>query len=207
MMTEIDFALTAFLSRSSAVDGLRMSGRLCRSPFAGSLYGAELMTIARREPREYSATTDFEREHDAPVLLSCSQHYRLLGELIGAARSHIAGLELMIVQMPASNFVTPLPPELLADDVFLVHDPKPLAARVKANDHSRILTIEDSLRRDSYEVGMNEVSLAIHDSNAIADFAAFLRATRLPRCLVGMTFQAIERTGSRGPEADDCHDD
>jgi hypothetical protein len=183
------------VQQDGSSSGLRYGGRFMRSPFAGSLYPAELMTLSRMTPKEYVASIVFEHMPAAPVLVSCSQHYALLAELVRDARRALPRISLAIVRVGAPNFAVPVPPDLLANDVLLAHDPTAMAVRVRAAGRANVLTIEDTLRRDGYEVGGNEISLTIYGADDLPAFVAFVRASRSLRGLADATFAPVGDDG------------
>jgi hypothetical protein len=59
-----------------------LRGRFERSPFQGELCGAELSVLPLHKPSEFRHVNDFEQSSTAPVILSPSQRYRLLADLV-----------------------------------------------------------------------------------------------------------------------------
>jgi hypothetical protein len=201
MQTGTEIERLVWRAQQNAFSSLRYSGRFVQSPFAGSLYAAELMTLPRVTPKEYASSLVFERVPVAPVLVSCSQHYRLLAELLRSARQYLPRMSLAIVRVGAPNFAVPVPPDLLAGDVFLAHDPTAMALRVRAAGRANVLTIEDTLRRDGHEVGANEFAVTIYGADDLPGFIAFARSTPLLRDLVDAAFTPLGNDGHPLPAA------
>jgi|HubBroStandDraft_1064217.scaffolds.fasta_scaffold05042_5 hypothetical protein len=162
------------------------SGRLQRSPFVGSLCAAELIAPPIALPSEYVTLRRCERHISAPVLMSLTQRYRLLADLAGAAKRHVPAISLTLVRVASPSYSVPMPAELLQPDVLPVLDPDALAPRLVAAGRSNIVAIADDIRCDSYELGANRISLALHrpsGDDVAAAFLAFLRSSPLPPCL------------------------
>jgi hypothetical protein len=196
MQTGTELEHLVWRAQRNEFSSLRYSGRFERSPFAGSIYAAELMHLPRSKPQEYVNSIVFEREATAPVLVSCTQHYQVLLELVRGAKQFLPHVSLIVVRITAPNFAVPVPPDLLATDVLLAHDPTAVAVRVRAGGRSNVLTIEDTLRRDGHEVGDNEVSLTIYGADDFPAFIAFVRSIALLRGLAGAAFTPLLDDGT-----------
>lgn len=175
-----------------AVAGWRFSRRLQRSPFAGELYAAELASLPTLLPHEYAQLADLELCCAEPVLLSWSQHYRLLAELVGLARTHWDAPSLLLVQHHAPNHIMPLPAELVAADVLLSHDPASLARQLRRSGATRLVVIEDELRRDGHETGRNVVSVSAYGMAGAPALLNLLRASPLARCGFAIEAEDLE---------------
>jgi hypothetical protein len=156
---------------------LRFRTRLVRSPFHGTLYESELTSQRALQPAEFGWCETLDTSACAPVLLSWSQHYKLLAQLVRLARAHIPDDPLLLLRHHAPNHVIPLPPELLAADVLLTDEPGIALAALHADDTRSVLTIEDDLRRDGCETGTNSVVLTLYRAPDEHCFAEFLRTT------------------------------
>jgi hypothetical protein len=196
MQTGTELEHLVWRAQRNEFSSLRYSGRFERSPFAGTIYAAELMNLPRSKPQEYLNSIVFERESAAPVLVSCTQHYQVLLELVRGAKQFLPQVSLIVVRITAPNFAVPVPPDLLATDVLLAHDPTAIAVRVREGGRSNVLTIEDTLRRDGHEIGDNEVSLTIYGADDLPAFIAFARSIAMLRGLVGTAFTPLHDDGS-----------
>jgi hypothetical protein len=136
-----------------------------------------LGTLPFSAPHEYSAASSVEEYCSVPVLLSPSQRYTLLTELITTARKEIGGLKAILLRLCGPDFQLSLPVELLARDVLLTYDPDALVSRLNKVHAGGVLTIWQDLRVDTCAAGTNEISVAIHDEDHIPQFMRFLKAS------------------------------
>lgn len=155
---------------------LRVSGVYRRSPLAGSYYPAELDCVPMTRPHEYAQGLLFEQPCAAPVLVSPSQRYQLLAELLRGLRVHVPGLSCALVSLYGPDFNVPLPAELLAADVLLVHDPMEALPAVLAAGHANVVVIQQDLRTDGPEHGHNRLAVSLWRPEPAEQAAAWLRA-------------------------------
>jgi len=158
--------------------------RLRHSPYAGSLCPSELASLPDLPAHEYAQLAQLGGTKTEPVLLSWTQHYRLLAEFVRLARQQLGAAPLLLlVQHQAPNHVVPLPAELLAEDVLLTHDPAPLAQRLARIGGPTLVVLEDDLRRDSHEGGANEIAVSVYGAPGPEALLDLLRASPLRACI------------------------
>lgn len=167
---------------AAAAGGLRFSRRLERSPFSGKLYASELASLSSLVTAEYGQLAALEVCNPEPVLLAWSQYYRLLAELVSQARACWDAPAFVLVEHHAPNPIMPLPADLVAADVLLTHEPRSLADQLRRSGMSRLMLIEDDLRRDGHEPGRNVVSITMYGLADADVFLSYLRASALARC-------------------------
>jgi len=164
--------------------GWRFRRRLRHSPYAGSLCASELASLPDLPAHEYAQLAALGGSKTEPVLLSWTQHYRLLAEFVRLARRQLgAAPSLLLVQHQAPNHVVPLPAELLAEDVLLTHDPAALARRLSRIGGPTLVVLEDDLRRDSHEGGLNEIAVSVYGAPGPELLLELLRASPLAACI------------------------
>lgn len=173
---------SAFLT----VAGWRASGVYRRSPLAGAFVPAELECVPMTQPQEYAQASLFERPCAAPVLVSLSQRYQILAELVRGLRAHVGQPGCMLVRLYGPDFNVALPAELLEADVLLVHDPLAALPSVLAAGRDNIVLIEQSLRADGVEQGDNALAITLlrpADASSAAAFRQWSAQAPLLRAL------------------------
>lgn len=154
----------------------RVSGVYRHSPLAGSYYPAELDCVPMTRPHEYAQGLLFEQPCAAPVLVSPSQRYQILAELLRGLRAHVPELSCALVSLYGPDFNVPLPAALLAADVLLVHDPMEALPSVLAAGHANVVVIQQDLRTDGPEHGHNRLAVSLWRAGPAEPAAARLRA-------------------------------
>ncbi|HEX8584580.1 MAG TPA: hypothetical protein VF680_09235 [Allosphingosinicella sp.] len=147
--------------RPSVPASLTFSGRFTRSPYCGTLYEAEMSVLPLHKPSEFRHVQDFEQRTSTPVLLSPSQRYRFLSELIAGVTQAVPQLTLSLVRLGAPDYKTQLPRRLLQPDVLLSHDPWLFLPSLAANENKCTLVVWQELLTDSVEPGDNRLSLTL----------------------------------------------
>ncbi len=167
--------------------GWCLSGMYRRSPLAGSYYPAELDCVPLTRPSEYAQGALMETPAEAPVLVSLSQRYRILGELVCGLREYVPGLGCVLVSVYGPDFNVPVPAALLAADVLLVHDPLAALPAVLAAGKTNIAAIVQDLRADGHEQGGNRLSVALLNPEPAQGqseaFAAWTKSSALLQAL------------------------
>ncbi|MEZ5920178.1 MAG: hypothetical protein R3C60_02390 [Parvularculaceae bacterium] len=87
-------------------------------------------------------------------------------------------LSVMLVRLCGPDFQVQLPAELLAKDVLLTYDPYAMVPRLSRAGRKGILTVWQDLRVDRVDIGMNRVSVAVHDADSVPGFLKFVSASR-----------------------------
>ncbi len=141
--------------------GWCLSGTYRKSPLAGTYAPAELQCVPMTRPCEYAQAALMEAPMAAPVLVSPSQRYRVLAELVRDLRQRVPGLSCVLVRVYGPDFNVPLPADLLAADVLLVHDPFAALQAVLAAGATNVAVIDQDLRADGPERGQNELAIAL----------------------------------------------
>jgi hypothetical protein len=167
-----------------------------RSPLAGSYYPAELDYVPMTRPAEYAQGALFEQvgaTPPAPVLVSLSQRYRILAELVRGLRAGIPGLSCVLVRVYGPDFNIALPADLLAADVLLVHDPVEALPSVLAAGRRNVAVIQQDLRADGPERGANTLTVALvqPDPDAALRFQAWVRECPLLQALEELRVEAL----------------
>ena len=153
---------------------LVIKGRLCRSPYRGELYKAELAVIPMMRPAEYESVASFERRVDAPVFLSPMQRCKLIIMLLNEIRVSIINVDFFAVRMYGPENVQ-LPKELLASDVLVTHAPLTLVPCLLRSACQNFVIVHHSLRVDALDRGDNEVEVWFFEldqatANKITDY-------------------------------------
>ena len=138
-----------------------LRGRFERSPFHGELYGAELSVLPLHKPSEFRHVNDFEQISNIPVILSPSQRYRLLADLVDGLVAAMPALRLCLVRLGAPDYRTQLPQRLLQAGVLLVHDPWLFLAALDLTAQDCVAVIWQELRTDSVEPGDNGMAITL----------------------------------------------
>lgn len=166
----------------------RFHGTVALSPFCDKVYRAELRVVRLITESDFRNMAAFEHEHRVPVLVSYSQHYEILRDIVITGKRMLPLLEYIIVRY-RSPYLVRLPGELLHAQVLLVDDPEPVVRRLLWAGTGEVLRVWDGLRRDSIERGTNKIEMTLYTRNySRADFRRFLDATIVWR---SMTARAI----------------
>jgi hypothetical protein len=166
------------VQRSYAPASLTISGRFTRSPYSGILYEAEMSVLPLHKPSEFRHVQDFEQQ-TTPVLLSPSQRYRFLADLISGVTQAVPQLTLSLVRLGAPDYKTQLPRRLLQPDVLLSHDPWLFLASLAANEDDCTLVVWQELLTDSVEPGENRLSLTLLGDSGTEAFLHFIDTSPL----------------------------
>lgn len=176
--------------------GWRVSGIYRKSPLAGTYYPAELECVPMTRWQEYAQGALFERPCHAPVIVSPSQRNQILVELVSELRAHFPGLSCVLVRLYGPDFNIPLPADLLASDVLLVHDPLETLPTVLAAGRTNIAVIQQDLRADGIERGGNALSISVLRPEPGGRAAAerleqWMRSSRLLQMLSGARLEPV----------------
>jgi len=181
----------------SAAPRLRFSARLSRNPEAGSFQRADSWFSRLACEREYDLFTSLEPAECGRVLISRSQHYRLLGELVADTSRAFPSATCIVVRFLEPTLLSiPLP--LLDPRVMLAHDARSVVAlhQPLARD-ALILTIEDRFRRDNSELNDDSIEICAWGHCGVSAFERYVRATRLFAALADIRFSCVESEASR----------
>ena len=113
---------------------------------------------AMTTPEDYASVSRITKpDIQSPVLCSFQEKYHLLEQIVDAAFSHLQSLERCVItaMMPGG---LRLPPRLLQEDVFLLHQVDQEAKRL-FHDGYNVLAIEESIIRHPLESGNNHVCI------------------------------------------------
>jgi hypothetical protein len=180
----------------SGTTGWRISGWYRRSPLAGSYCAAELECVPMTRAHEYAQGALMEQPAQAPVLVSPSQRYRILADLVCGLRANVPGLGCLLVRVYGPDFNVPLPADLLAADVLLVHDPLAALPVVLSARATNIALIDHDLRADGPERGSNRMSVALlqpDPAETVAPiFAHWVRSNPMLQALSRTRFESID---------------
>ena len=167
--------------------GWCLSGTYRKSPLAGTYALAELECVPMTRPHEYAQAALMEEPVLAPVLVSPSQRYRILAELLRDLRLRVPGLSCVLVRVFGPDFNVPLPADLLAADVLLVHDPLAALPAVLSSGAANVAVIDQDLRADGPERGHNQLTILLMNPQpaaaAQATLSAWLETSPLLRAL------------------------
>ena len=177
--------------------GAMAAGIMVRSPSHGQAYRAELGVMPLYEAREFMNAVDFENDSTAPVLLSPTQRYALLADLVYAARHEIVDLSTIVVRLCGADFMIQLPSELLGEDVILTHDPDKMLPMLARSGREGVLLLWQSLRTDGYEVGTNEIRLTILGARSTPSFFEFVRNNEVLSSLEDLEVVSWHETNDR----------
>ncbi|RQS64120.1 hypothetical protein DID96_29070 [Burkholderia sp. Bp8963] len=190
--TEIDPASPPPLS------GCYAAGRYLRSPFAGTFRKAELESVPMTRASEYAQGVLLEHPSVAPVIVSPGERYALLADLVRGLRRHVDGLSCVLVRLYGPDFNVQLPADLLADDVLLVHRPLDVLPAIVAAGNRNIASIDQNLRADGPEFGMNtlRVSMLQPECAAVAlrQLTAFVDGCPAMQALSGLHIAMLDGT-------------
>jgi hypothetical protein len=171
--------------------GLRAGGVLVRSPFRGVLYPARLATMPFFGAKEFATAAASEEYCPVPVLMAPSQRYDLLSMLVSDARRQMPELQVFLVRLCGPDFGTQLTSVLLAADVLCTYDPEAMVPRLRAAGRTRILSIWQDLRVDSFAAGDNSLSVAVHDPADIPAFHAYVQDSPVLQSLAGFAITPV----------------
>jgi hypothetical protein len=150
-----------------------LRGRFERSPFHGELSAAEMSMLPLHKPSEFWHVSDFEHISDVPVILSPSQRYRFLADLVDGLVVAIPSLRLSLIRLGAPDYRTQLPRRLLQADVLLSHDPWLFVPALDLAAKGCVAVIWQELRTDSVEPGDNGLAITIFGPDGSAGLPAF----------------------------------
>lgn len=177
---------------SEGFPGVCASGVMTRSPMQGTFYKAELAYIPMTRPEEYASIKMFEKPCEAPVLISPSQRYLILTNLVQELRQHVATISLIGVRLYGPDWNVQLPADLLAIDVLLTPAPLDLVDGLRQAGRKDIVIIQHELRADGVEQGDNKLAVWLLAPSA-EGLNGFLRFSQSNACLRSLSDFTIER--------------
>ncbi len=180
--------------RSGHWAGVRLTGRMTVSPFAGSLYRQELGMMPLQDAAEFCHSRFFEKIGQSPILLSPTQRNSLLARLVQVART-IPQFRVALVQGGGPDFQRPLPAELLAAEVLLISDPEPLARRVLDQGECGVMTISHRLRVDGFEIGDNSLEIGFYGAGLLEPFLTAIHDAGVLQWIEGLSVTLVEAAG------------
>ncbi|KQP41146.1 hypothetical protein ASF44_30355 [Pseudorhodoferax sp. Leaf274] len=172
---------------------MQISGELSGSPFPGACHEAQLGVMPLVRPHEYAEAMRFERPSRAPVLLSPSQRYLLLKNLVIEMRRSLPEISVFGVRLFGPDFNVQLPRELLSADVFITHAPLDLLPTLLESGTRNIVLIHHGLRADPIEQGDNELVIWLLASGPElrAGVETFLRESEVLRVLGNLRLRSV----------------
>ena len=149
--------------------GLCLRTVIRRAPYAGSACKSELDVIPLTKAHEYESLRRFERPGQAPVLVSPSQRYRLVSQVLAGVRAQVAELGPIAIRLSGSDFNVQLGPELLAADVLLCEWPLEIVPVLVRARHRNIVAICQDLRADGLDLGNNALDVFLFAATPAAE--------------------------------------
>lgn len=190
--------ITSHLADLGPLSGWCAGGVYARSPFAGNYQKSELQCVPMKEAGDYAHVSEFEHRCDTPVLMSLSERNAVLAGVVRDLRAHVPDLGCVLVRLYGPDFNIPLPADLLAPDVLLVHWPADMVTSVLESGRRNVAVVQHDIRADGVELGRNSLSVALLAPDALeAGLAAFSRF--VARCsfvhrLSGLRLQYLGET-------------